>query len=220
MKLLNSVNIIHFKTLLQNVISRIEIRTERRNTINVIANFFKDQSLIEIEINHLKFVKQKSKKLVWLADEEHDEFMANNFDGGNEIDLLLILIVILTADRHIEKASMILMELPSTLEWRNKCLKELRNASKASNRHEPDPKKIWSKSFDKIIYRLTLLGDIQAFDLVRIEEHFKINIGREKNTKAYQVLVFLNSTIIKNLILREDDDAHDELRTECVKFMD
>jgi hypothetical protein len=61
---------------------------------------------------------------------------------------------------------------------------------------------------------------MQAFDLVRIEEHFKVNIGREKKTKAYQVLDFLNSTISKNLILREDDDAHDELRIACVKLMD
>ncbi len=62
LKLLNSVNIIQFKTLLQNVISKMEIRTERRNILNIIANFFKDQSLIETELNHLKFVKQKSKK--------------------------------------------------------------------------------------------------------------------------------------------------------------
>jgi hypothetical protein len=81
LKLLNSVNIIQFKTLLQNVISKMEIRTERRNILNIIANFFKDQSLIETELNHLKFVKQKSKKLVWLINEEHDEFMANNSDG-------------------------------------------------------------------------------------------------------------------------------------------
>jgi len=81
LKLLNSVNIIQFKTLLQNVISKMEIRTERRNILNIIANFFKDQSLIETEPNLLKFVKQKSKKLVWLINEEHDEFMANNFDG-------------------------------------------------------------------------------------------------------------------------------------------
>ncbi len=39
LKLLNSINIIHFKTLLQNVISKMEIRTERRNVINVITNF-------------------------------------------------------------------------------------------------------------------------------------------------------------------------------------
>jgi len=64
LKLLNTVNIIHFKTLLQNVINKMKIRTERRNVINIIENFFKDQSLIEIELNHLKFVKQKSKKLV------------------------------------------------------------------------------------------------------------------------------------------------------------
>jgi hypothetical protein len=81
LKLLNSVNIIQFKTLLQNVISKMEIRTERRNVLNIIANFFKDQSLIETELNHLKFVKLKSKKLVWLINEEHDEFMANNSDG-------------------------------------------------------------------------------------------------------------------------------------------
>ncbi len=55
---------------------------------------------------------------------------------------------------------------------------------------------------------------MQAFDLVRIEEHFKVDIGRQKKTKAYQVLDFLNSNIIKNLILREDDHAHDELRIE------
>jgi hypothetical protein len=115
---------------------------------------------------------------------------------------------------------MILIEFPSTLEWKNNCLKALSNPSEGNNRHEPDPKKIWLKSYDKIIYRITLLGDMQAFDLVRIEEHFKVDIGREKKTKAYQVLDFLNSTIIKNLILREDDDAHDELRIACVKFMD
>jgi ComF family protein len=45
-----------------------------------------------------------------------------------------------------------------------------------------------------------MIGDMQAFDLVRIEEHFKVDIEREKNTKAYQVLEFLNSTLIKNLI--------------------
>ena len=211
---------IHFKTLLQNVISKMEIRTERRNVINIIENFFKDQSLIEIELNHLKFVKQKSRKLVWLPNEEHDEFMANNFNKVNEIDLLLMPIVILTSDRHVEMASMILMELPSTLEWRNKCLKAFSNTSENKNKHEPDPKKIWLKSFDKIIYRLTLLGDMQAFDLVRIEEHFKVDVGRKKNTKAYQVLEFLNSTLIKNLILREDDNSHEECRTACVKFMD
>ncbi len=88
LKLLNTVNIIHFKTLLQNVINKMKIRTERRNVINIIENFFKDQSLIEIELNHLKFVKQKSKKLVWLPNEEHDEFMANNFNKVNEIDQL------------------------------------------------------------------------------------------------------------------------------------
>ena len=113
--------------------------------------------------------------------------------------MLLVLIIILTADRHIEKASMISIEFPSTLEWKNNCLKALSNPSEG-NRHEPDPKKIWLKSYDKIIYRITLLGDMQAFDLVRIEEHFKVDIGREKKTKAYQVLDFLNSTIIKNLI--------------------
>jgi trehalose utilization protein len=114
----------------------MEIRTERRNVINIIENFFKDQSLIETEFNHLNFVKQKSKKLVWLTNEEHDEFMANNFDRVNEIDLLLMPIVILTADRHVEMASMILMELPSTLEWRNKCLKAFSNKSESNNRHE------------------------------------------------------------------------------------
>jgi len=113
-----------------------------------------------------------------------------------------------------------MMELPSTLEWRNKCLKAFSNTSEGNNRHEPDPKKIWLMSFDKIIYRLTLLGDMQAFDLNRIEEHFKVDIGRRKNTKAYQVLEFLNSTLNKNLILREDDDSHEECRTACVKFMD
>jgi len=171
----------------------MEIRTERRNVINVITNFFKDQSLIEIEINHLKFVKQKSKKLVWFADEEHDEFMANNFDGVNEIDLLLIPIVILTADRHIEKASMILMELPSTLEWRNKCLNELRNASKASNRHEPDPKKIWSKSFDKIIYRLTLLGDMQAFE----NTYFFFSIIKKYTCNLHTYILLLERPFIR-----------------------
>ncbi len=65
-----------------------------------------------------------------------------------------------------------------------------------------------------------MIGDMQAFDLVRIEEHFKVDIGRRKNTKAYQVLEFLNSTLIKNLILREDDNSHEECRTACVKFMD
>jgi trehalose utilization protein len=114
----------------------MEIRTERRNVINIIENFFKDQSLIETELNHLNFVKQKSKKLVWLTNEEHDEFMANNFDRVNEIDLLLMPIFILTADRHVEMASMILMELPTTLEWRNKCLKAFSNKSENNNRHE------------------------------------------------------------------------------------
>ncbi len=61
---------------------------------------------------------------------------------------------------------------------------------------------------------------MQAFDLVRIEEHFQVDIGREKKTKAYQVLDFLNSTTIKNLNLRNDDDAHDELRVACVKFIE
>ena len=81
---------------------------------------------------------------------------------------------------------------PSTLEWRNKCLK-LVNPSECDNRHEPDPKKIWLKNFDNIIYRITLLGDLPAFDLVRIEEYFKVDIGREKRTKAYKVLDFLKS---------------------------
>ena len=78
---------------------------------------------------------------------------------------------------------MILIEFPSTLEWKNNCLKALSNPSEGNNRHEPDPKKIWLKSFDKIIYRLTLLGDMQAFDLVRIEEHFKVDVGRKKIQK-------------------------------------
>jgi len=65
-----------------------------------------------------------------------------------------------------------------------------------------------------------MIGDMQAFDLVRIEEHFQVDIGREKKTKAYQVLDFLNSTTIKNLNLRNDDDAHDELRVACVKFIE
>jgi hypothetical protein len=75
------------------------------------------------------------------------------------------------------------------------CLKALSNPSEGNNRNEPDPKKIWLKSYDKIIYRITPLGDMQAFNLVRIEEHYKVDIGIEKKTKAYQVLDFLNSTI-------------------------
>jgi hypothetical protein len=71
--------------------------------------------------------------------------MANNFDGVNGIDLPLIPIVTFTADRHLEKASMILMELASTLEWRNKCLKIFNNLSEGNNRHEPALKKIWLK---------------------------------------------------------------------------
>jgi len=110
------------------------------------------------------------------------------------------------------------MELPSTLEWRNKCLKAFSNTSEGNNRHEPDPKKIWLMSFDKIIYRLTLLGDMQAFDLNRIEEHFKVDIGRRKNTKAYQVLEFLNSTLNKNLILREDDDEECSVKLHALNL--
>ena len=143
LKFLNSVNIIHFKTMIQNVLSKLEIRTQRRNMINIITNFFKDQSLIEVELNHLKFVKQKTRKLVWLPNEDHEEFMVNNFDSINEIDLLLIPVVTMTSDRHQENASMILMELPSTLEWRNKCLKLFNNVSEGANRHEPGPKQIW-----------------------------------------------------------------------------
>ena len=75
-------------------------------------------------------------------------------------------------------------------------------------------------ALDKIIYIITLLGDMQALDLVRIEDYFKVDIGREKKTKAYQVLEFLNSVIIKNLILREDDEVHEDLRVACYNHME
>ena len=45
------------------------------------------------------------------------KIMINNFDSVNEIDLLLISVATMSSDRHQENASMILMELPSTLEW-------------------------------------------------------------------------------------------------------
>ena len=71
------------------------------------------------------------------------KIMINNFDSVNEIDLLLISVATMSSDRHQENASMILMELPSTLEWRNKCLKLFNNVSEGANRHEPGPKQIW-----------------------------------------------------------------------------
>lgn len=46
--------------------------------------------------------------------------MINNFNGLDEIELLLIPVVKLTATRHHEDAVRILMELPATIDWRNK----------------------------------------------------------------------------------------------------
>jgi len=199
---LKILDIIHLRTFIEKVLLKREIRLEKRNIVNLLTNFNKDQNKIEEELNHINFVNRLARNIKqWSLDEDHESFIFNNFNEIDAIELMLKQIVEKTSERHFSDSILILMRIPGVVEFKNKFGDESG----------------WIRAYNNTLTRLSALNETQMEDLSRIEEYFKIKIN-SKVAKAKQTLEFVKKESFN--ISTDNVPCHEVARRKCVKFQE